>query len=169
MHNENNWFIVIVTTKVYVAWILVLIHMMLVSMIKTFSEDHGAGCEGVELAPLQYTTYELQPLGQSQQIDYTYSRWSIRSKFFTILLTTPSSLCSFPNLISSSSDFRTVFNEAVCRTPEAFAFLGIGSLLSPLLLLVAAPKNFVMFDIFHRFWDFLRITRKQGTPGDSKS
>ena len=42
--------------------------MMLVSMIKTFNEDHRAGCEDVELAPLQYTTYELQPLGQSQQV-----------------------------------------------------------------------------------------------------
>ena len=41
---------------------------MLVSMIKTFNEDHRAGCEDVELAPLQYTTYELQPLGQSQQV-----------------------------------------------------------------------------------------------------
>ena len=70
---------------------------MLVSMIKTFNEDYTAGCEGVELAPLQYTTYELQPLDQSQQIEYTYCRWSIRSirsdLFFTNLT---------PNLVNNS-------------------------------------------------------------------
>ena len=48
---------------------------------------------------------------------------------------------------------------------RAFAFLGIGSLLSPLLLLVAAPKTFVISNIFHRFCDFLQMTQKQGMPG----
>ena len=119
--------------------------MMLVCMIKTFNEDHTAGCEGVVLQ----LSSNILPMNCSPWVKVsrltilTVDDLSVPNSLQTahqILLTTPSSLCSFPNSISSSSHFRTVFNDTVCGTPEAFAFLGIGSLLCPLLLLVAAKK-----------------------------